>query len=103
MIGKSGDELERRDLPKVPPPDVETPLMVARMREALEELPPRERQVLEMRWGLTGEEHTFQEVAQAFGVARATAHQIEVRALRRLRKVLGGRSVFRRPGPSGRQ
>ena len=103
MIGERGDELERRDLPKVPPPDVETPLMVARMREALEGLPPRERQVLEMRWGLTGEEHTFLQVAQAFGIARATAHQIEARALRRLRKTLGGRRAFRGTGPLGRQ
>lgn len=77
--------------------------MVARMREALEELPPVEREVLELRWGITGEEHTVREAALVLGIARATVRKIEARALLRLRRTLDGRRCFRAAGPSGRQ
>lgn len=50
------------------------------------QLTPRKRQILEMRFGLNGEEeHTYEEVAEVFGVTRERIRQIEASALRRLR------------------
>lgn len=91
----SGDEELRGDLPPVPPPDVEPPLMLARMREALEELPALERRVLELRWGLTGEELTFQAVGEALEIRASTARRVEAKALTQLRRALSGRPRFR--------
>ena len=54
--------------------------------EILEELNDRERQVLEMRFGLIdGRNRTLEEVGQAFGVTRERIRQIEAKALRKLR------------------
>ncbi|NJN67339.1 MAG: RNA polymerase sigma factor RpoD [Chloroflexaceae bacterium] len=53
---------------------------------ALNHLTDRERQVLEMRYGLSdGQPHTLEEVGKAFGVTRERVRQIEVKALRKLR------------------
>ncbi len=58
-----------------------------RVDEALAKLPPRERQVLELRFGIgTGEPHTLEEIAEIFGRSRERIRQIENFALRRLRK-----------------
>lgn len=51
----------------------------------LDSLSERERQVLEMRFGLVdGESHTLEEVGNAFGVTRERIRQIEAKALRKL-------------------
>ncbi len=60
------------------------------LREQLEnilnELGEREREVLEMRFGLKdGQPHTLEEVGQAFNVTRERIRQIESKALRKLR------------------
>ena len=48
-------------------------------------LPYRERTILELRYGLSGEEaHTLEEVGRRFGVTRERVRQIETRTLRRL-------------------
>lgn len=53
--------------------------------EVLDTLTERERQVLEMRFGLVdGESHTLEEVGNAFGVTRERIRQIEAKALRKL-------------------
>lgn len=58
----------------------------AQMHELLDELSERERQVLDMHFGLTdGQSHTLKEVSEAFGLSRERVRQIEARALRRLR------------------
>ncbi len=104
VVGRSGDELERKDLPPVPPPDVEPPMMLARMRAALADLPPLERRVLELRWGITGEEHPFHAIGTVLGIPTSTARRLEVRALGRLRRELSGRRRFRdRPAWEGRK
>ncbi len=55
------------------------------LRRALEMLSPRERAVLEMRYGLDGEEaRTLDEVGRAFSVTRERVRQIEHQALRKL-------------------
>lgn len=52
------------------------------VREAINDLPPREQKILEMRFGLIdGISHTLEEVGQEFGVTRERIRQIEAKAL----------------------
>jgi RNA polymerase primary sigma factor len=56
------------------------------VKHALAVLSDREREVLEMRFGLVdGKDHTLEEVGQAFNVTRERIRQIEAKALRKLR------------------
>jgi RNA polymerase primary sigma factor len=56
------------------------------VKNALAVLSMREREVLEMRFGLLdGKDHTLEEVGQAFNVTRERIRQIEAKALRKLR------------------
>jgi RNA polymerase primary sigma factor len=55
------------------------------LRRALNALPPREREVIEMRFGLTGERpYTLEEVGRAFNVTRERIRQIENHTLKKL-------------------
>src|SRR6195952_2329339 len=55
------------------------------VRTALDALPTREREVIEMRFGLTGSEaRTLEEVSRAFGVTRERIRQIENNTLKKL-------------------
>jgi RNA polymerase primary sigma factor len=55
------------------------------VRRALEALPPREREVIEMRFGLAGHQaRTLEEVGRAFGITRERVRQIESTTLRKL-------------------
>jgi RNA polymerase primary sigma factor len=61
-----------------------------RLQSALDELHPRERQVLRLRFGLDrGYERTLGEVGEALGVSRERIRQIEAEGLRKLRRVPG--------------
>jgi RNA polymerase primary sigma factor len=56
------------------------------VKSALAVLSDREREVLEMRFGLVdGKDHTLEEVGQYFNVTRERIRQIEAKALRKLR------------------
>ncbi len=56
------------------------------VQSALSILTERERQVLELRFGLTdGKDHTLEEVSRYFSVTRERIRQIEAKALRKLR------------------
>jgi RNA polymerase primary sigma factor len=56
------------------------------VKNTLAVLSDREREVLEMRFGLLdGKDHTLEEVGQAFNVTRERIRQIEAKALRKLR------------------
>jgi RNA polymerase primary sigma factor len=56
------------------------------VKNALAVLSERERQVLELRFGLAdGKDHTLEEVGQYFNVTRERIRQIESKALRKLR------------------
>jgi RNA polymerase primary sigma factor len=55
------------------------------VRKALDVLPQREREVIEMRFGLKGHEaRTLEEVGRAFGVTRERIRQIENNTLKKL-------------------
>ncbi|MCA9937610.1 MAG: RNA polymerase sigma factor RpoD [Anaerolineales bacterium] len=61
-------------------------LLREQVREVLVNLTEREREVLEMRFGLAdGKDHTLEEVGKKFGVTRERIRQIEAKALRKLR------------------
>jgi RNA polymerase primary sigma factor len=61
-------------------------LLKEQIRNALGVLSDREREVLQMRFGLIdGQDHTLEEVGKHFGVTRERIRQIEAKALRKLR------------------
>ena len=61
-------------------------LLKEQIRSALGVLSDREREVLQMRFGLSdGQDHTLEEVGRHFGVTRERIRQIEAKALRKLR------------------
>jgi RNA polymerase primary sigma factor len=58
------------------------------IRKALDALPERERQVIELRYGLSGMEPlTLEEVGRAFGVTRERIRQIENNTLKKLKRL----------------
>jgi RNA polymerase primary sigma factor len=73
--------------------EVEKQELSKRLTEALESLEPRERRILQMRFGLEkGEERTLTEVAEVMGVSRERIRQIEQAALAKLRRLPGLRN-----------
>lgn len=59
------------------------------LRQAVSELPPREREIVEMRFGLGGrKEQTQKEVAQKLGISQSYISRLEKRIMLRLRKEL---------------
>jgi RNA polymerase primary sigma factor len=58
------------------------------LRDALENLSYRDRRVLELRYGLVGEQaHTLDEVARRFNVTRERVRQIETQSLEKLKNL----------------
>jgi RNA polymerase primary sigma factor len=58
------------------------------IQRALDALPERERQVIELRFGLRGSEPlTLEEVGRAFGVTRERIRQIETNTLKKLKQL----------------
>lgn len=90
-VDDDGEEDERRDLPHVPPADVELSLMTDRLLEELAGLEPRAREILTRRYGLDGPEETLTAIAAGMGLSRSRVAQIEARALRSLRRALSRR------------
>jgi RNA polymerase primary sigma factor len=73
--------------------EVEKQELSKRLTEALQSLEPRERTILQMRFGLErGEERTLTEVAVVMGVSRERIRQIEQAALAKLRRLPGLRN-----------
>ncbi len=61
-------------------------ILQERVKAVLETLPPREAQVIRLRYGLeNGHPLTLEEIASKFGLTRERIRQIENKALRRLR------------------
>ena len=66
----------------------------AQLRRLLDILPARERQVIELRFGLTdGTPRTLDEVASKFGVTRERIRQIEVKTLAKLKSYRDSQSL----------
>jgi RNA polymerase primary sigma factor len=80
-----GDFIEDQKLPA--PADVASVQdLKTQLNAVLNELAPRERDVIRMRFGLIDERaHTLEEVGKAFDVTRERIRQIEAKALRKLR------------------
>jgi len=61
-------------------------LLKGYIQDAIEDLQPRERKILEMRFGLVdGVTHTLEEVGKEFGVTRERIRQIEAKALDKIK------------------
>lgn len=90
-VGAEGDSTTYADF--IPDDSAAEPIDAAsrellreQIRSALDFLTERERQVLELRFGLKdGKDHTLEEVGKQFGVTRERIRQIEAKALRKLR------------------
>ena len=80
-----GDFIEDLDTP--PPDDTATNnLLREYLASLLDQLPPREARILQLRYGLLdGKTLTLNEVGHKMGVTRERVRQIEAQALRRLR------------------
>ncbi|HSR34777.1 MAG TPA: sigma-70 family RNA polymerase sigma factor, partial [Anaerolineae bacterium] len=88
-----GDFIRDETMPE-PDDAASAQLLREQLRTILNSLNHRERQVLEMRFGLKdGQSHTLEEVGQAFGVTRERIRQIEAKALRKLRHPLRSRKL----------
>ncbi len=88
-----GDFIKDETMPE-PDDAASKQLLREQMGTILNSLNVRERQVLEMRFGLKdGQVHTLEEVGVAFGVTRERIRQIEAKALRKLRHPLRSRKL----------
>ena len=92
-IGETGDGEDFVDMLKdadaiVPEEAAETAILREEVRSALDELTEREREVVQLRYGLHpgGKAHTLQELGAHFKVSRERVRQIEGQALRKLKK-----------------
>ncbi|MBR6718702.1 MAG: sigma-70 family RNA polymerase sigma factor, partial [Oscillospiraceae bacterium] len=80
LLGTDGDEVCR---------NIENESEQRLLREAVMRLSPRERQIMEMRFGLRdGQERTQKEVADAIGISQSYISRLEKKIIRRLRKEL---------------
>lgn len=81
-----GDFVEDASSP-APAEEVATHLLHEQLQQALNRLPPREAQILRLRYGLEdGRVYTLEEVGQTIGVTRERVRQLEAQALNRLRQ-----------------
>jgi RNA polymerase primary sigma factor len=85
--GSLGDLLEDANAPD-PAETAFASLLKAHLADLLNILPPRQRKVLVLRFGLDDNQpRTLEEVAKAFGVTRERARQLELKALCKLRRL----------------
>jgi RNA polymerase primary sigma factor len=78
-------DLIEDDLVNSPERVVITQALEVQIRDLLKSLTPRERQVIQLRYGLDGRrEHTLQEAGRRLGLSHEAVRQVESRALRKL-------------------
>lgn len=88
-----GDFIEDEDAPS-PMDAAARDMLREQLMRTLEVLSDRERDVLELRFGLKdGREHTLEEVSRYFNVTRERVRQIEAKALRKLRHPVFSREL----------
>jgi RNA polymerase primary sigma factor len=91
--GALGDFVEDKHIP-MPEEEATRSALRDLVREALQDLPPREVRVLQLRYGLDGgRTHTLDEVGSKLGVTRERVRQIEAQALGRLRHPVHSRWI----------
>lgn len=84
ILGTAPDAVEQ---------DVIRRVTLQRVQSVLGSLPPRERLVLEMRYGIAdGRQHPQHEVAKLLGISRSYVSRVEKRAVERLREEVAGDS-----------
>src|SRR5262249_14835051 len=82
-----GDTLERDTIPSVELELIKSSFEEQVRRAMLEELDEKERGVIQMRFGLDGEDpRTLQEIGEALGLSRERIRQIESKAKEKLRR-----------------
>ncbi len=91
-IGEDGDgqvkDIIEDDSMAAPDEQVELFLNKERTQGILEQLSERERQIIEMRFGIKdGESKTLAEIADVLGVSRERVRQLEVSILKKLRQI----------------
>ncbi len=70
-------------------------LLKGYVAEVVNELSPRERKILELRFGLTdGVSHTLEEVGQEFDVTRERIRQIEAKAIEKIQSNIQSRKLL---------
>jgi RNA polymerase primary sigma factor len=92
-IGEDGDgqvhDIVEDDSFAAPDELVETFLTKERARAMIDGLNERERQIIEMRYGLVdGEQRTLAEIADVLGVSRERIRQLEITILEKLRHIV---------------
>ena len=60
------------------------------VRDAIADLPERERRIIELRFGLDGEPQSLESIGKTLGLTRERIRQLEGEAMRRLTKNLEG-------------
>ena len=99
-VGESsvlGDFLEDQTTPRPLEPVLRDDLAEV-VRRGVDGLPPREQEVLRLRFGLDGEkEHTLEAIGVRLSVTRERIRQIQTRALQRLACAINGDGTWRRP------
>ena len=81
-----GEFVEDSNSP-APSEEVVSSLLNLQLQQALDKLPPREAQILRLRYGIAdGRVYTLEEVGQTIGVTRERVRQLEAQALNRLRQ-----------------
>lgn len=91
---KEGNEINLLDVLEQPWPDVVEQMdleeKLKEMFECFEKvLTAREKQILIMRYGLSGREYTQQEIGDALGISRSYVSRIEKKSLGKLKNALG--------------
>jgi RNA polymerase primary sigma factor len=98
--GQVHDIVEDENLAS-PDEQMEVFLNKERAHGMLEALDERERQIIELRYGLIdGEAKTLAEIAKVMGVSRERVRQLEVTILKKLRQVMKTQDNFSPKGPN---
>jgi RNA polymerase primary sigma factor len=92
-LDSTGKDLTLLDLvpcPRSSPEDaLEVMSCLEHVQDMLSELPERDKQIIEMRYGLNGEtEKTYVEIGETMAVSRERVRQVELKALKKMRRKL---------------
>jgi len=89
-IGENKDtelrEIIKSDKYESPEKEASLEILRSKLLKAVEDLPPREKEIIMLRYGLKdGIVHTLEEVGKIFGITRERVRQLEIKALEKLK------------------